>query len=91
MVEKARRQRVDTDADDDEWTVFAREEEGAQARHVGRVVAPNADAAHEQAAQLFAWYDEEVWVCPASELRRYVASEDADLPADGTESRTHEL
>ncbi len=99
MVEKAQRSRLDTDPRDDEWEVFARDDDSSPARHIGSVTAPDADAAHEQATQLFAWYADEVWVCPATELRRYsteaspqeTTQADPAVPNDGTESRTHEL
>ncbi|WP_435178239.1 Htur_1727 family rSAM-partnered candidate RiPP [Halorussus sp. AFM4] len=100
MVEKARRAAVEEsrpDADP-EWEVLAREEPGSPPRYVGTVRAADAEAAHEAATRLFCWYDHEVWVCPASEVRRFsadaggeVSDDELATPESGTEGRTHEL
>mgnify|MGYP006275569471 CR=1 FL=1 len=84
---------------DREWEVLAREETDSSPRYVGTVRADDAAAAHEEATRLFCWYDHEVWVCPASEIRRFSADEVASsedestaaVPESGTEGRTHEL
>jgi len=110
MVEKARRAPVEesrpagddesaSDAEGDrEWEILAREEADSQPRYVGTVRAGDAAAAHEEATRLFCWYDHEVWVCPASEIRRFSVAQseeseppDAVVPESGTEGRTHEL
>lgn len=108
MVEKARRVRVEesrpdaegeSDADADrEWEILAREEADDPPRYVGTVRAEDAEAAHEEATRLFCWYDHEVWVCPAGEIRRFAADADDEsaeaepaVPESGTEGRTHEL
>lgn len=99
MVEKAQRgaveeRRRDADADP-EWEVFAREEDGDPLRRVGAVRANDADEAHEQATRLFCWYADEVWVCPADEIRKYStdATDDseASVPEPSDEGRYHEL
>lgn len=98
MVEKARRARVEEprpDADPS-WEVFAREEADDPLRYVGAVRADDAEEAHERATRLFCWYDDEVWVCPAAEMRKFSTSEGAEgeelaVPESGSESRTHEL
>lgn len=100
MVEKAHRDRVpETDRSSDgerEWELFVRDSEEDPLKHVGSVTAPTAEAAHKEASRLFAWYAEDMWVCPADEIVRYSTSavdeeEKAATPDDGTESRTHEL
>lgn len=100
MVEKAHRGRVEetqrSPDEEREWELFVREDEGDPLKHVGSVTAPTADTAHEEASRLFAWYAEDMWICPADEVVRYSTSaiddvDDAATPDDGTESRTHEL
>ncbi|MUV57397.1 rSAM-partnered protein, Htur_1727 family [Halogeometricum rufum] len=102
MVEKPDRHRVgDTPrgADDTggrEWEVFVRGDDDDPLRHVGSVSAPSADVAHEQATKLFAWYADDLWLCPADAVRRY-STHDLDDDAEavtlgtGDEERTHEL
>ncbi|WP_132059992.1 Htur_1727 family rSAM-partnered candidate RiPP [Halorussus amylolyticus] len=97
MVEKARRVAVEDSRDDagPAWEVFVRDDEDDPPRYVGAIRATDADAAHEEATRLFAWYATEVWVCPASEIRRFSADAtdngDSALPESGEERRTYEL
>ncbi|WP_123533443.1 Htur_1727 family rSAM-partnered candidate RiPP [Halosimplex salinum] len=56
-----------------EWELFVRETSGDPLRHAGSVSAPTAEIAREQAAQLFDWTVETLWVCPADETRRFAA------------------
>ncbi|WP_415381297.1 Htur_1727 family rSAM-partnered candidate RiPP [Halosimplex sp. TS25] len=56
-----------------EWELFVCEEPGESLRHAGSVSAPSADVAREQAAQLFGWTAEALWLCPADETRRFTA------------------
>ncbi|AQL43957.1 rSAM-partnered protein [Halorientalis sp. IM1011] len=98
MVEKPERARVGDaprDATEREWEVFVREESDGRMRYVGSVTAPDADVAYEQATKLFAWFADDVWLCPAEAVRRYSThdlDEDADpVPLDtGDEPRTIE-
>lgn len=97
MVEKARRARVEEsrpDADP-EWEVLARESEGESLRYVGSVPAPDPEAAHAETTRLFCWFDDEVWLCPAGDVRKFstAAAEDREpsVPDPSGEDRTHEL
>ncbi|QLH78037.1 rSAM-partnered protein [Halosimplex rubrum] len=56
-----------------EWELFVREATGDPLTHAGSVSAPSAEIAREQAAQLFAWSAETMWLCPADETRRFAA------------------
>lgn len=76
MVETPTRSRADPDETDERWEVFVRGDADATLRHAGTVVAPTADDAHERATRLFAWYAEDVWLCPAETVHRYVTVED---------------
>ena len=69
-----------------EWELFVREESSEPLRHAGSVSAPTAEIAREQAAQLFGWSAETLWLCPADETRRFTA-EDVSL-AGRTAERT---
>ncbi|WP_101297995.1 Htur_1727 family rSAM-partnered candidate RiPP [Halegenticoccus soli] len=98
MVEPVTRSRVGDHpraAVEREWELFVRETECDPLRHVGSVTAPTPEAAYERATKLFAWYADDVWLCPASETHRYsVHALDADaepvpLPRGG-EPRTYE-
>lgn len=98
MVEKARRGRVDEEpraGEERAWEVLVREDGNGPLRHVGSVTAPDADEAHERATRLFAWFADDVWLCPAEEVVRYstAAAEEGEpaTPEDGSEPRTHEL
>lgn len=105
MVEKARRTRVGDEprgGESREWEVFVREDCADPLQHVGSVTAPSAEVANEQASRLFAWYAEDLWLCPADELRRYSThslGEDAGADPElsdrddncGNEPRTREL
>ena len=89
MVEPADRSRVGEEARGDptrEWEVFVREDADDPLRHVGSVSAPNAEIAHEQSSRLFAWYADDLWLCPADEVRRFsthdLAGADGATPAD---------
>ena len=98
MVEKPDRYRVGEhprEAVEHEWEIFVREEERDPLRHVGSVSAPSADVAYEQATKLFAWYANDLWVCPARAVHRYTThtlDDDAELVelGSGDEKRTHE-
>lgn len=104
MVEKARRERVGeeprADADpsapgaDREWEVFVRDDGSDPLRHVGSLTAPDVETAREQSARLFAWYADDLWLCPADEVARFsthrLASADGDEAADEVEVRTDE-
>ena len=54
-----------------EWELFLREASSDPLRHAGSVSAPTAEIAREQAAQLFGWTAETLWLCPADETRRF--------------------
>ncbi|WP_436932167.1 Htur_1727 family rSAM-partnered candidate RiPP [Halosimplex halobium] len=56
-----------------EWELFVREESGEPLTHAGSVSAPSAEIAREQAARLFGWSAETLWLCPADETRRFAA------------------
>ncbi|WP_436927072.1 Htur_1727 family rSAM-partnered candidate RiPP [Halosimplex amylolyticum] len=56
-----------------EWELFVRESTGDPLRHAGSVSAPSTEIAREQAAQLFGWTAETLWLCPADETRRFTA------------------
>ncbi|WP_436911576.1 Htur_1727 family rSAM-partnered candidate RiPP [Halosimplex marinum] len=56
-----------------EWELFVREESGDPLTHAGSVSAPSAEIAREQAARLFGWSAETLWLCPADETRRFAA------------------
>jgi rSAM-partnered protein len=93
MVEKTDRTEDATgprSADGRRFEVFVRDEEADPLRHVGTVAAPTADAAHEEASKLFAWYARDVWVCPAAEVSRYsaasLADEDGGADADAEDA-----
>ncbi|WP_276273885.1 Htur_1727 family rSAM-partnered candidate RiPP [Haloarcula litorea] len=99
MVEKARRSAVGDHprgGDAREWEVFVREAQSEPMRHVGSVSAPTVEVAHEQATRLFAWFADDVWLCPAAEVSRF-STHDLDDDAEpaphpeGEEARTHEL
>lgn len=98
-VAKVERYRTDGDVDDrhddgELWEVFQRDDDGRPMRHVGRVRAEDADAAHEHASRLFAWHAPEVWVCPAAAVTRFSTAGDGDEPAtpsSGDEPRTVEF
>lgn len=99
MVEKTERSEVGDHprgGERREWEIFVRDEESDPMRHVGSVSAPSPGVAHEQATRLFAWFAEDVWICPADEMHRYSTHQldDDAVPAphpDGEEGRTHEL
>lgn len=84
MVEKATRSRVGDHprgATEREWEVLVREETEGPMRHVGSLSAPNVKTAYEQATKLFAWYADDVWLCPADAVYRFSTH---DLDADAT-------
>ncbi|MFC7139100.1 Htur_1727 family rSAM-partnered candidate RiPP [Halosimplex aquaticum] len=56
-----------------EWELFVREEAGEPLRHAGSVSAPSTEVVREQAARLFGWTAETLWLCPADETRRFTA------------------
>jgi rSAM-partnered protein len=87
MAESTKRYRVSTqprDAVGEEWEVFTRNEEDAPLRHVGSVSAPTAEIAHEQATKLFGWHATDIWLCPATDVRRYATHtlDERATPAD---------
>lgn len=98
MVEKPDRYRVGDEPRDDvelEWEVFVREGDDDPLRHVGSVSAPSADVAYERATKLFAWYADDIWLCPADAVRRYsthTLDDDAEPTSldSGEEERTYE-
>lgn len=98
MVEKSKRYRVGDqprDAVEREWEIFTRTEESDPLQHVGSVSAPTAEVAHTQATKLFGWYATDIWLCPASDVRRYstyTLDEQADSVNFGVDSeeRSHE-
>lgn len=95
MVERPDRARVDSADRGREWEVFVRSEEPDPLRHVGSVRADAADDAYVLASRLFAWYAEDVWLCPADETHRYTTHDLADArtpppPPAGDESRSTE-
>ena len=71
-VERTRDDEQPRSATEREWEVFARED--GTLRHVGSVTAPDATVAHDEAATLFGWASEAVWLCPADETRRYASA-----------------
>jgi len=74
MVETADRSAVGEEPRGDptrEWELFVRDDADDPLRHVGSVSAPDAATAREQASRLFAWYADDLWVCPADEVRRF--------------------
>ena len=90
MVEKARRERIETEERANptaQWELFCREAEGDPLRHVGSVAAASATEAHEHASRLFGWYAVDCWVCPADAVERYsargLAAETDDRADDG--------
>lgn len=97
MVKKARRGRISDDpgsGDVPSWEVFIRDTEDDPVEHVGQVTAQTADEAHEEVSRLFAWFADDVWICPANEVVHYstaAADETESTPEDGSEHRTHEL
>ncbi|WP_459192135.1 Htur_1727 family rSAM-partnered candidate RiPP [Halosimplex sp. J119] len=58
-----------------EWELFVRESTGEPLEHAGSVSAPSAEIAREQAAQLFGWAAETLWLCPADETHRFGAND----------------
>lgn len=87
MVEKEDRSRVGEAPRGDptrEWEVFVREDDEEPLRHVGSVSAPDAEVAREQSSRLFGWYADDLWLCPADEVRRF-STHDLDRAADAPE------
>lgn len=98
MVEKSKRYRVGDqprDAVEQEWEMFIRDDSGDPLQHAGSISAPTADVAHIQATKLFGWYATDIWLCPASDVRRY-STHTLDEQADSvnldidSEERSHE-
>ncbi|NHN42742.1 rSAM-partnered protein [Halorubellus sp. JP-L1] len=69
-VTVAERPRAD---DGTAFEVFVRDGPDEPLRHVGSVTADDAEDAYRRATRLFAWYADEVWVCPASGFTRFSA------------------
>lgn len=59
------------DATAREWEVFVREGVDEPARHVGSVTAAAPEGARELASTLFGGDASGLWLCPATEVRRY--------------------
>ncbi|MEF8807348.1 Htur_1727 family rSAM-partnered candidate RiPP [Natronomonas sp.] len=97
-VERAVRNRVDVEnraPASREWEVFVREEFDSPLQHVGSVRAPDDDAAYELASKLFAWFADDLWICPADSVSRYTTHDLADdtetkEPPAGDEPRNRE-
>jgi rSAM-partnered protein len=86
MVEKTDRKRVGGHPREDthrEWEVFVRDETSDPVRHVGSITAPDLDTAYEQSTKLFAWFVEDVWLCPAEAMGRFSTH---DLDAEATDA-----
>jgi rSAM-partnered protein len=83
-VTVAKRPRAD---DGTAFEVFVRDDADEPLRHVGSVTAADAETAYERATRLFAWYADDVWVCPAGEFTRFsthdLDAEDAPSDASG--------
>ena len=98
MVEKTNRYRVGDqprDAVEQEWEIFIRDDTDDPLQHAGSISAPTADVAHIQATKLFGWYATDIWLCPASDVRRYsthTLDEQADSVSSDidSEERSHE-
>ncbi|WP_257300170.1 Htur_1727 family rSAM-partnered candidate RiPP [Haloarchaeobius sp. FL176] len=60
--------------DGSEWEVFVRETSTDPMRHVGSVTAETWDIAYEQAATLFSFTAEDLWLCPADAVHRFTPS-----------------
>jgi rSAM-partnered protein len=74
MVETARRSKIEEQRRGTpmaRWEVFVRDEPTEPLRHVGDVAATDAETAVEHASRLFAWYADDLWVCPADAVARY--------------------
>jgi rSAM-partnered protein len=63
------------------FEVFVRDDAEDPLRHVGSVTAEDAEGAYERATRLFAWYADDVWVCPAGEFARF-STHDLDAAAE---------
>lgn len=63
------------------FEVFVRDDSGYPLRHVGSVHADDADEAYRRATRLFAWFADDVWVCPARSMTRF-STHDLDEHAD---------
>lgn len=98
MVGKSKRYRIGNkprDAVEREWEIFIRDNTADSLRHAGSISAPTADVAHIQTTKLFGWYATDIWVCPATAVRRY-STHTFDEQADpvgsdrDSEKRSHE-
>ncbi|WP_267639214.1 Htur_1727 family rSAM-partnered candidate RiPP [Haloarchaeobius amylolyticus] len=69
--------------DGSEWEVFVRETSTDPMQHVGSVTADTWDLAYEQAAALFSFTAEDLWLCPADAVHRFTPStlDEAATPA----------
>jgi len=84
MVERPERARVGEQPRSDrdtEWEVFVRDDTPDPLRHVGSITAPDVDVAYEQATKLFAWYADDLWLCPAGAVHRF-STHDLDRDAE---------
>ncbi|GAB3681600.1 hypothetical protein GCM10028857_06070 [Salinarchaeum chitinilyticum] len=89
MVEKADRDEVGAEPRGDpsrEWEVFVRDDADEPLGHVGSVSAQTAEIANEQASRLFAWYADDLWLCPADEVRRFSTHDLDDDEREATDS-----
>lgn len=92
MVEKTERARVGDHPRSDretEWEVFVRDDTDGLLRHVGSITAPDVDVAYGQATKLFAWYADDLWLCPAAAVHRF-STHDLDRAAEPTVIETDE-
>jgi len=70
-----------------EWEVFVRDDTEDPLRHVGSITAPDAEVAYEQATKLFAWYADDLWLCPADPIHRF-STHDLDRDAEAVDVET---
>ena len=70
--------------DGTEWEVFVRETSTGPMQHVGSVTADSWDIAYEEAATLFSFTADDLWLCPADAVHRFTPStlDEAATPAD---------
>jgi|AntDeeMinimDraft_5_1070356.scaffolds.fasta_scaffold00024_74 rSAM-partnered protein len=81
-VTVAERPRAD---DGTAFEVFVRDDVDRPLRHVGSVTAEDAADAYERATRLFAWYADDIWLCPAGDFTRFTTH---DLDDDAEQAPT---
>ncbi len=98
MVERPQRRRTgdhERAPNGIEWELFVRESASDPLRHVGSVRAHDVEEAYELGTRLFAWYADDLWICPADSVTRYsthdldASATAADIAVEG-EPRAHE-